>query len=51
MNEFLEALSLAVIVCLLLVLFFLFSGEPDVWDKLRERAMQVTECQKKEASP
>jgi|Laugresbdmm110sd_1035091.scaffolds.fasta_scaffold11395_4 hypothetical protein len=27
----------------ILILFFLFWGEPDVWDKLHERAMQHIE--------
>lgn len=29
---------------LLLTLCFLFAGEPDVWDKLHDRAMAGGEC-------
>ena len=28
----------------LLALAFLFAGEPDVWDKLHERAMSMETC-------
>lgn len=41
-----QALSFWVIV---LGLFFLFQGEPDLWDKLHERAMTaatVNDCAK-----
>lgn len=27
-----------------LALLFLFAGEPDVWDKLHERAMSMETC-------
>jgi hypothetical protein len=30
----------------ILLLVFLFEGDPDLWDKLRERAMQETSCTK-----
>ena len=29
---------------LLLVVIFLFAGEPDVWDKLHEKAMSMENC-------
>lgn len=29
---------------LFLVLMFLFAGEPDVWDKLHDKAMSVEVC-------
>lgn len=28
----------------LMVLCFLFAGEPDVWDKLHAKAMSMEEC-------
>ncbi len=28
----------------LLVVVFLFTGEPDVWDKLHEKAMSMETC-------
>lgn len=28
----------------MLALIFLFSGDPDVWDKLHDRAMQTEVC-------
>ena len=28
----------------LLTLCFLFAGEPDVWDKLHDKAMSIEEC-------
>jgi hypothetical protein len=27
-----------------LVLFFLFQGDPDVWDKLHDRVMSMENC-------
>jgi hypothetical protein len=44
MKELAETISLALLVCLVLGLFFLFSGSPDVWDKWHDRAMQAGEC-------
>ena len=31
-----------VLVCLILI--FLFDGEPDVWDRLHDKAMNVEVC-------
>lgn len=33
-------------VIMILGLIFLFDGEPDVWDKLHEQAMQSTSCKR-----
>lgn len=35
----------AAFVGLILALIFLFSGEPDVWDKLRDRVMRDVSCE------
>ena len=35
-------------IVLLLVLCFLFAGEPDLWDNLHEWAMQATTVKKEE---
>jgi hypothetical protein len=31
-------------ICVIVLLMFLFKGEPDVFDKLRERAMTEATC-------
>lgn len=31
-------------VLLILLLIFLFEGDPDVWDKLHDKAMSVESC-------
>ena len=35
-----DAVAFILVVALVLWLFFLFSGEPDVWDALHARAME-----------
>jgi hypothetical protein len=40
MKELAEMLSWVLFVCFILALFFVFSGEPDLWDVWRQRAMQ-----------
>lgn len=47
MSKLLEVVALALMILVVLLLFFLFQGEPDIWDKLRERAMQTTQCEGK----
>ena len=44
MKDLLEVLSLFALVGGVLVLFFIFSGEPDLWDKWHERAMADATC-------
>lgn len=40
MKDLLKTLDLVLLVALLFGLFFLFSGEPDLWDALHEKAMR-----------
>jgi hypothetical protein len=42
MNDFLETVSIVLLVALVLALGFLFTGEPSLWDVLHERAMKLT---------
>jgi hypothetical protein len=42
MNDFLETVSIVLLVGLVLALVFLFTGEPSLWDVLHERAMKLT---------
>jgi len=44
MKDLLETLSLFALIAGVLGLFFIFSGEPDLWDKWHERAMAATAC-------
>lgn len=46
MRKFWEQLSECLAVCFALALVFLFVGEPDLWDKLHQRAMSAAECTK-----
>ena len=39
MKELLEILGLAALMALVLGLFFLFQGDPDIWDLLHAKAM------------
>lgn len=39
MNDFATLLYGLAVVAVVLLLFFLFQGDPDVWDMLRARAM------------
>jgi hypothetical protein len=43
MSQVLETVAGILFFSFILALFFLFGGTPDLWDKLRERAMQATE--------
>jgi hypothetical protein len=42
-NQFFESLALAVLIACVLVLSFLFDGDPDLWDKWHDQAMKM-EC-------
>ena len=42
MNNLLETVSFVLFVGLGLALWFLFTGEPSLWDVLHERAMKLT---------
>jgi hypothetical protein len=35
-----DAIALSILTALVLALFFLFSGSPDLWDTLHEKAMR-----------
>jgi len=41
MSSFLETLSVVLLVAFIMLLVFLFTGEPDLWDALHEQAMRV----------
>jgi hypothetical protein len=43
MKELGETLAVAVLVMLIMGLFFLFKGDPDLWDKLHALAMIAVE--------
>ena len=40
MNDLLEALGYVVIVLLALFLFFIFHGDPDIWDLAHKTVMR-----------
>lgn len=42
MNALLEVLSFVVVVSFILALFFVFDGEPDLWDAWRAKAMEAS---------
>lgn len=39
MDDFLETLAFVLIIVAIAVLFFIFQGSPDLWDKWHDRAM------------
>lgn len=41
MNRLLGAIEFVLFWCFILALFFVFSGEPDLWDVWKERAMEA----------
>lgn len=41
MNNLLGAITLTLLIVVVLGLFFLFGGDPDVWDKLHNVALGV----------
>jgi hypothetical protein len=46
MRDLTDVLAAILFAVSTLLLVFLFEGDPDPWDKLRERAMQETSCTK-----
>lgn len=46
MKTLLETLSGIMFFVFILALFFVFDGKPDLWDKLRDRAMESAECKR-----
>ena len=40
MNSLLEVLAFVLGACFVLALFFVFDGEPDVWDAWQKHAME-----------
>jgi hypothetical protein len=46
MRDLTDVLDAILYAASILLLVFLFEGDPDLWDKLRERAMQETSCTK-----
>lgn len=48
MKDLLETLSLFVLIAGVLGLFFIFSGEPDLWDRWHERAMADAACKQEQ---
>jgi hypothetical protein len=46
MRDLTDVLAAILYAASILLLVFLFEGDPDLWDKLRERAMQETLCTK-----
>jgi len=41
MNQFFESLAMAVLIAGVLGLFFIFTGEPDLWDRWHDQAMKM----------
>ena len=44
MNDLILVIAVIVLICFVITLFFLFGGEPDVYDRLHELAMGVANC-------
>lgn len=44
MNELGVTISLIVLIAFFMALVFLFTGDPDLWDKLHDKAMQSSVC-------
>lgn len=46
MNYLFRAIAVILMWIAFFSLFFVFSGEPDLWDKLHDLAMSSAECKK-----